>query len=1795
MRIHKLKRILFILILIIACIIGLFATSKVKADQTANAEVHKEMPSTEEVTGTNPDGDTQTEGDINTQEPNNNANTQEPNTNETGAEENNTQPEENTLPEGENTVPGEDTLPEEDKTEPEEDGEFRLESKKYLIVEEKGYISRIVPETTLEEFVQGFNCEQELIHVYEDESLQKEIEKDRWIKTGMVVTCDKIEEKYSLSVIGDMNRDGELTQIDLSLLIKHVIGLKGSQLKGLENVSADLSGDRKINQVDVTILIRYIMTHELYVPEIKRPAAPIIEVVEGTAGESTDWYVSDVTVMVKENEETEEKIAKTIYKMSGEKVIEETQIEGNEVLIELTEEGEYKITAWSYSEEGAKSQISSKKIKIDKTGPNLRVKTKRDKGKIEVEVDAEDGGSDVKEYTYYIGEEKEDGTVEWKEGITTQDPNHVFEDVEDDKNYHVKVEVKDTAGNTTTKENRTIGENDDNLKFTPETNGWTNKDVTIEVENENDKYTVQTSPDGENWQDSNEVTAEKNGKVYGRVTDGDNIGPQTEYEVKNIDKEPPKGKVEEVELTTKSMKLKAELTDNLSGIAEVEWHIKKKTGDSEEIVSKQTYHEIGTEEAGPLTVEVEGTFEDIEGGEYIVYVVVTDVAGNKGIIGKEGPIEPQDNEQNQDKPKNEEDIPTVKLPDVVSADGKLTLTQDTKKWTNDKVIVTASKVNEEEDPELSIQTSEDGKEWNDSVQRTLQKNGTVYARLYDGINGGEPISLEVGNIDKTSPTGTVKLIDTTTRSIDIEITAEDELSGIGKIKWYCVKDGETEGEELKVHRDEKEYTAIGEEDKGDLSKTDTNKLDELEYGTYKIYGVITDVAGNKSVIGKNGVLEGTTEEDAEKGEVPKGGENPGGGGEGPGGGGQGSGEGQGNEQGPGGGGTTGGEGSGNEQGPGGGGTTGGEEPGGKNKVEKVPLKEMPSAEGRIQLTPDNTNWTNGNVTVTASKIDGVEIDEVFKIQTSTNQKEWKNETVQTLSENGPVYARLWDGINGGQGISLTIQNIDKKLAKGTVSVDRVTTKSMEITVTAQDEESGIGQITWYYQKEEGGEVQTETNNYIEIQGDDAGDKNKTDKESFTNLKYGVYKVYAVVTDVAGNKSVIGKNGIIEGATEEDAKNGNVPKDGEGSGGQGPGGEDDDQVDHIKLKEVQAAEEAIQLTPDNTNWTNGNVKVTASKTEKAEEEFTIQTSEDATTWTDATERTIKEENKTVYARLYDGVNGGEETSLTVKNIDKTDPEGRVEITDITTRSMKINITSTDSLSGIGKVTWYCKENNKTKITKDIKNYKDIQGNEEGEKEEQETELVDNLKSGLYEVYAVVTDVAGNESVIGEDGVITGKDKNDAEDGNLEVNPTPLEKLPSGTESITLDQDVKHWTNGDVNVTAEKNSDVDKNLFLQTSTDGEHWDLTISEDSETFTENGTMYARLYDGLNVGEEASLTVKNIDKVDPTGNITVENKTTKSMDIKCCGNDDSSGISKIEWYYEKSDDSQKQGSAQENYATLQGNSPGDKTEEKTEKFDNLVNGTYKVYAIVTDVAGNTAKVSDAGVIADSASGTNVPLPTVPLAEGSLKFDTVNWDVTTHTANVKVNKIIAEDFKLQYRVTDGNGSQLQGWQEIADGAQVKNRNHGEIVQARLWDGVNAGDSASCNIIDGIAPTIEKVDVTKGVDNLTVTVTARDDQSGLATSETYKYYLGDSEKKKDTSNSYKFTSLSQYTNYSLKVIVKDKAGKETTQIVNTKTKCSGRTQSHTMGQQTCSSGYTSDCGNCDGRHSSYFTLMWRLRW
>ena len=53
------------------------------------------------------------------------------------------------------------------------------------------------------------------------------------------------EEQYQISVIGDFDSDGRIKQVEITKLIRHVVGLKEYQLTGVYLKSADLNNNCK--------------------------------------------------------------------------------------------------------------------------------------------------------------------------------------------------------------------------------------------------------------------------------------------------------------------------------------------------------------------------------------------------------------------------------------------------------------------------------------------------------------------------------------------------------------------------------------------------------------------------------------------------------------------------------------------------------------------------------------------------------------------------------------------------------------------------------------------------------------------------------------------------------------------------------------------------------------------------------------------------------------------------------------------------------------------------------------------------------------------------------------------------------------------------------------------------------------------------------------------------------------------------------------------------------------------------------------------------------------------------------------------------------------------------------------------------------------------------------------------------------------------------------------------------------------------------------------------------------------
>lgn len=163
----------------------------------------------------------------------------------------------------------------------------------------------------------------------------------------------------------------------------------------------------------------------------------------------------------------------------------------------------------------------------------------------------------------------------------------------------------------------------------------------------------------------------------------------------------------------------------------------------------------------------------------------------------------------------------------------------------------------------------------------------------------------------------------------------------------------------------------------------------------------------------------------------------------------------------------------------------------------------------------------------------------------------------------------------------------------------------------------------------------------------------------------------------------------------------------------------------------------------------------------------------------------------------------------------------------------------------------------------------------------------------------------------------------------------------------------------------------------------------------------------------------------------------------------------------------------------------------------------------------------------------------VEIPEETLAIGEIEWN--NGQAQVSIMAKLEEGESLQYRI-NAEGS----WTEIAAGNPVTGLHHGDTVYARIWDGSTAVMERSKEIKDEIAP---KVSITVGEvteNSIQVTVTVEEKESGLPSTETYEYCIGEAEAidGKSTENEYVYqTDLQPETSYKLTVKVTDLAGNE----------------------------------------------------
>lgn len=279
---------------------------------------------------------------------------------------------------------------------------------------------------------------------------------------------------------------------------------------------------------------------------------------------------------------------------------------------------------------------------------------------------------------------------------------------------------------------------DKNTTFAKNPENWTNDTVKVTARTTITGYTIQTSQDGEKWENITYQTVDKNGKVYARLSDGHNSGRVYETDVTNIDKLAPNTFTPTATSTTKSITVTASTTDaaaaNGSGSSGIAGYRFSKDNGS----TWTAYQTSGTY-----------TWDNLpQTTNYTIKVEAKDNAGNvrQGSVSKgTGTVE--------------------------TASGG---TYNPTTWTNGNVTVTLPT----KSGFTTRYTTDGTKPTKDSTQYTGQftvsSNCTITYVYTDGVNIGGTGTLNVTNIDKTKPVVT----ETTATTNKITIKATDDESGI---------------------------------------------------------------------------------------------------------------------------------------------------------------------------------------------------------------------------------------------------------------------------------------------------------------------------------------------------------------------------------------------------------------------------------------------------------------------------------------------------------------------------------------------------------------------------------------------------------------------------------------------------------------------------------------------------------------------------------------------------------------------------------------------------------------------------------------------------------------------------------------------------------------------------------------------------------------------------------------------------------------------------------------------------------
>ena len=216
--------------------------------------------------------------------------------------------------------------------------------------------------------------------------------------------------------------------------------------------------------------------------------------------------------------------------------------------------------------------------------------------------------------------------------------------------------------------------------------------------------------------------------------------------------------------------------------------------------------------------------------------------------------------------------------------------------------------------------------------------------------------------------------------------------------------------------------------------------------------------------------------------------------------------------------------------------------------------------------------------------------------------------------------------------------------------------------------------------------------------------------------------------------------------------------------------------------------------------------------------------------------------------------------------------------------------------------------------------------------------------------------------------------------------------------------------------------------------------------------------------------------------------------------------------------------------------------------------GRWTVKGYTYDKAGRKSEIAEGIVVT-----RDMVNPTASATVSSGTQGEASYYRSNVTVQISGSDITSPIQKITYTITGtakGNGTVAGqsvttnqavniGETEIANGGTFTVEADGTwTVTAYAYD-KSGRKTTSSNLVftrDTVAPTISSFTrIARAASTINVSVSASDGTSGLATSGSYQYYRDNSSISTGTANTYQYTGLSTLTGYTLKVVVKDKAG------------------------------------------------------